>query len=631
MKSSLMSSSQPRCVTVGDVNNDYHMDIIVANSGTNTIEIFLSNDDGTFGKQQTYYTGSESHPYSIAVSDFNDDNYLDIIVANYGTNNIGIYLGNGNGTFADQKIFLLGSSRPLFITIGDFNKDNRIDIVVANYGTDSISILLGYGNGSFQDQITYSTGYDSIPSSLAIGDFNKDNHLDIAVANYGTNNIGIFLGYGNGTFTSQTTYTTTLNSNPSSIAVGDFNKDNQLDIAVTNSAIGSLSIFLGQNNGTFAAQTTYSTGSNSHPQCITVGDFNKDNALDIAIVDSQNDRVYVFLGYGNGSFAAITTYDAISGSSPYWISATDFNNNNQSDIVIANYGANNVLILIDYSSKPSARQTNYYAGLPSSVGSVVVSDLNNDHIFDIIFIVATKISTLTGLSNGTFSREATYSINVGSVAQYICVGDLNNDNRIDIVSANRVSDSVGVCLGHGDGTFANMITYSTGIGSSPYWIALGDVNNDNRLDIVSANTGTSSIGIFLGNGDGTFGIMSNGSINVFGVAPYTVGVAHINNDNYLDIVIITDYPILIIYLGKGDTNFIYWGYYSTGSSSNSIAFADFNRDTHLDIVVANREESLHNKQLIQLAALLLSRTMLSRLISTMTRYMTLLPVIMAPT
>ena len=155
---------------------------------------------------------------------------------------------------------------------------------------------------------------------------------------------------------------TAPNSNPSSIAVVDFNNDNQMDIAVANDGIGNLGIFLGQGNGTFLAQTTYSTGFNSHPQYITVGDFNKDNTLDIAIVDSKNDRVHVFPGYGNGSFATITTYDAISGSSPYCIAATDFNNNNQSDIVIANYGANNVLVLIDYSIKPSARQTNYNVG-----------------------------------------------------------------------------------------------------------------------------------------------------------------------------------------------------------------------------------------------------------------------------
>ncbi len=123
MKSSIILSSQPRSIAVGDVNNDHQMDIIVPNSGTNMIGIFLSKGDGT-------------------VADFNRDNYLDIAVANYGIKSIDIFLGNGNKTFTDQTLFSLGSSRPLFIAIGDFNSDNRTDIVASNYGTNNIGILL---------------------------------------------------------------------------------------------------------------------------------------------------------------------------------------------------------------------------------------------------------------------------------------------------------------------------------------------------------------------------------------------------------------------------------------------------------------------------------------------------------
>ena len=200
-KSSISYSSQPRSIAIGDLNNDNRLDIVVANSGTNTIGIFISNIDGTFSNQNTYSTGLQSRPYSIVINDFNNDNYLDIAVANYGTNNIGIFLGYGNATFENQKVFSTGSSHPLFITTGDINNDNRTDIIIVNYGTNNIGIFLGNGDGSFQSPIIYFTGYDSIPYSLAIGDFNNDNNLDIAIANYGTNNIGILLGYGNATFT----------------------------------------------------------------------------------------------------------------------------------------------------------------------------------------------------------------------------------------------------------------------------------------------------------------------------------------------------------------------------------------------------------------------------------------------
>jgi hypothetical protein len=179
VKSSITYSSQPRLVAVGHINNDNQMDIIVANSSTNTIGIFLSDSNGTFANQTAYLIGPDSNPHSIIINDFNNDSYLDIVVANYGNNNIGIFIGHDNGHFDTQKLFSTGSSHPLFITMGDFNNHDRLDIVVATYGTDNVCVLLGNGDGSFQDQTTYFTGYDSIPYSLAVGHFNQELTLEI--------------------------------------------------------------------------------------------------------------------------------------------------------------------------------------------------------------------------------------------------------------------------------------------------------------------------------------------------------------------------------------------------------------------------------------------------------------------
>ena len=203
MKSSIALSSQPHAVAVNDLNNDRYIDIVVANSGTNTIGIFIANNNKSFMNQKTYSTGDGSRPCSIVINDFNHDSYMDIVVANYGTNNIGIFINNKNETFMNQREILLGSSHPLYVSIGDFNKDNHTDIIVVNYGTNNIGILFSYGNGSFQDQLTFSTGYDSMPYSLAIADFDNDTYLDIAVVNYGIDNIIVFLGFNNNSFVSQ--------------------------------------------------------------------------------------------------------------------------------------------------------------------------------------------------------------------------------------------------------------------------------------------------------------------------------------------------------------------------------------------------------------------------------------------
>jgi hypothetical protein len=219
----------------------------------------------------------------VTVGDVNNDTYLDIIVANYATQNIGIFLGYGNGTFASQMTFSTNSFSPSFVTVGDFNNDNQLDIIVIYSGNDGICIFLGFGNGTFVSLTTYSTGSGSTPSSLAVGDFNNDHYLDVVVANYGTNNIGIFLGYGNGTLANQIVYSTDPGISPCSVAVGDFNNDNQLDIVVVTYANGLVGIYLGYGNGTFASPMFFSTGSTSQTKFVSVGYLNKDNYLDIVV------------------------------------------------------------------------------------------------------------------------------------------------------------------------------------------------------------------------------------------------------------------------------------------------------------------------------------------------------------
>ncbi|CAF4279575.1 unnamed protein product, partial [Rotaria magnacalcarata] len=106
-------------------------------------------------------------------------------------------LGHGDGRLIAFVTYSTGiGSYPQCITIADLNYDGRLDIIIANGGTDNLGIFLGYGNGTFSDLMIYSTGNGSNPSSVAIGDFNSDSYADITVANVDTNSFGIFYGYG---------------------------------------------------------------------------------------------------------------------------------------------------------------------------------------------------------------------------------------------------------------------------------------------------------------------------------------------------------------------------------------------------------------------------------------------------
>jgi hypothetical protein len=178
-----------------------------------------------------YSTGDGSTPaVSFTVGDFNNDNQLYIIVANYGIKNIIVLFGLGDGTFLLGKEYSTGiGSTPIMVVTADFDNNNRLDIVVTNTESDNIISLFGYGNGMFTNGTIYSTGIRSHPYIVTIGDLNNDHRLDIAIANSGTKNILLFYGYENGTFGNDTLG---YEYRPYSIAINDLNEDGWMDLFI---------------------------------------------------------------------------------------------------------------------------------------------------------------------------------------------------------------------------------------------------------------------------------------------------------------------------------------------------------------------------------------------------------------
>jgi hypothetical protein len=233
----------PYSLAAGDFNNDSRLDIVVANSGSDYIEIIFGYPNEIFMYQMTLTTVNASSPRSFVVADFNNDDKIDIGIVYSDTHNIALFLGYGNISFTSPKTFSTGPhSSPYSIAAADFNNDTQLDIIVANSDSNNVGIFLGYGNGSFGNQTTFPTG--SSPLSVAVSDFNNDTIPDIVVANYGTNNLGVLLRYGNGAFANVVLIAAEYGSHPFSVLVGDFNNDRKLDFAAANNGTDSLSIFL---------------------------------------------------------------------------------------------------------------------------------------------------------------------------------------------------------------------------------------------------------------------------------------------------------------------------------------------------------------------------------------------------
>ena len=532
-------------------------------------------------------------PNSIIVGDWNNDYQLDIAVTDCNTNNIGVFLRHGDGMFASRRFYSTGSDTcPNSLASGDFNNDSLADIIVTHSNNSTVGVFLGitYMNGLREN--TYPTGSSPHPRAVAIGDFNKDTLLDIAIANYALGNIGAVFGYSNGTFSKQNSFTTGSLSFPTSIAIGDLDNNSELDIAVANSGAQNVGILYGYGNDSFMNLVTYPTGIGSIPQSVAIGDFNNDKKWDIAVASDGTNKVNILLKYDIGAFGSQISYSTGTGSNPIGVAVGDFNSDGWLDFAVTNKGGNSIGIFLASGNGTFSGQAIYYStGSGSSPWGIAVGDFNNDSRPDIVVanFGTFNIGVFLGLNNGTFMSQITYSTGSNSYPMSIAVGDFNNDSRLDIVTANYYGEGVCVLLGCGNGTFMSQTTYSTGSNSLPSSVAIGDFNNDSRLDIAVANSGAVNIGIFFGQGDGTF---FNQMTYATGKnsSPCSVAVADFNNDSRLDIAV-TNYVTnsIGILFGYGNGSFSSLTIYPTGNDSGPVGLTigDFNNDNQVDIAVSN--------------------------------------------
>jgi uncharacterized protein (DUF2141 family) len=345
-------------------------------------------------KFATYGTGSE--PYAVAVGDFNGDGKLDLVVPNVSATTVSILLGNGNGTFQTQSQYQAGYA-PIAVGVGDLNGDGNLDLAVVNNGNDSnghpgtVTILLGKGDGSFTTGKTFNTGDG--PNSVAVGDFNGDGKLDLALSNYDVSrgdSVSVLLGKGDGTFRKYVSYQT--GSAPEYVATADVNGDGILDLVTANEVADTVSVLLGNGDGTFKANSDYGVGKD--PIALAIADLNGDGKLDLAVVNLGSDSVSVLLGKGDGTFGTHVDYD--TGEFPVSIAIADFNADNRQDLAVANQ---------DNSG---------------------------------------TVSILIGKGDGTFKTHK--DVPAGSQPQGIAVGDFNRDGRLDLAIVDVFSTEVGVLL-----------------------------------------------------------------------------------------------------------------------------------------------------------------------------------------
>jgi hypothetical protein len=343
------TGTNPASVAVSDFNGDGKPDLVVANSavsgGTANVSVLLGKGDGTFQSAVNYRT--ESGSSCVAVGDFNRDALPDLAVANAGSTNVSVLLGKGDGSFQTATNYG-ATDTSQFVIVGDFDRNGMADLALVNRVSSKVSVLLGRGDGAFLTAISYDVGTD--PLAVAVGNFDGNLNPDLAVVNSALfdnlPSISVLLGNGNGTF--KAAVNQNVGSSPRSLAVGDFNTDGKLDLAVaeygsfvnnqyTNSAV---SVLLGNGNGSFHSPVKYVAGEG--PLAVVADDFNGDGRLDLAVANNRSRNVSILWGKGDGTFDAPVNFDA--GVNPRALAVGDFNSDGQLDLAVVNDGGVSVLL-----------------------------------------------------------------------------------------------------------------------------------------------------------------------------------------------------------------------------------------------------------------------------------------------
>lgn len=334
--------TNPVFTVADDFDNDSKVDLAIVNNIKNEVSILFGDGAGGFTIPFASFPVGKS-PLGAAVGKFNADGNLDLAVANFGDDTVSILLGNGDGTFTAAGSPITVGTGPIFIAVGDFNDppDGFLDLAVANHGSDDVSILLGNGDGTFTEAPGSPITVGNQPVSIAAGDFDGDSKSDLAIASFVDNSVSILLGNGDGTFTEPadcdattvgTAPTCVVGTQPVSIVAGDFNGDDKLDLATANEATKSVSVLLGNGDGTFQAAQNFNLGK--IPVSLTVADFNGDGALDLAAAHFPGKQLSVILSNGDGTFGKPKTFKTVAGQ--FAITNGDFDSDTKPDLAVVN-------------------------------------------------------------------------------------------------------------------------------------------------------------------------------------------------------------------------------------------------------------------------------------------------------
>ncbi len=593
-------------------------------SQDNAISLY-SYRDGGFDRVGSLATGPL--PAQVIAADLNGNGWDDLVVRNAGDGTLSVFFNNQLGSFLtgfDQP-FLPAVRIPVGLGVSDVeaiatNADGHLNLVVTNELTGQVSVLYNDGNDTFAASVPYraGTGVSVIdPSSspevtsldatagVAGGPPVPGGPTDLVTINPGSNTLDVLAGLGGGRFANPVTIDTP--SPAEVVRVADFTGNGIDDLAVLTAQ--GVSIYLGNGKGGFLPPTTYNAGSD--PTGLTVADLLGNGQLDLLVGNAYGD-VLILVGKGDGTFRPFEPVKA-----DIALAVADLTGNGALDFVYADQSLNQVTVVYgspDQSSTNSQVIGNQATGILAP-GAILLADMNGDGIPDLIVANsgANNVLVYPGLGNGQFGPpvNGTQGFPVGTDPTGLAVADLNG--QPDLLVADTGSNDVSVLLGQGSGSSWTMIPgprIQTDAG--PVAVAVGNLLGANQTDLAVANSGANNVQIFPSVGGGFFNDQPQATKTyAVGQAPSSLFLGNFNGLGQGLATLNAGSNNGTLISGLGTVSPITQTFATGGDSPTSGFAGDFTGDGFTDLVVGNNGDGHLALLLGGPGGLSLSQTMVS--------------------
>jgi hypothetical protein len=376
-------------VVAADFDRDGAIDVATSSGLGAYVSVFLNEGDGRLRDPAHHQT--PQWPGVLAAGDLDGDHAPDLVVStSSGAGPVAVLLNNGDGIFPGTSTDYSVASRSHSVALSDLDDDDDLDVaVVCYYLSDTpgeLSVMLNRGDGTFIiPDYDYELGRS--PTSVAAGDFNGDQLPDLAVVHGGDDNVSILVNSGGATFLPPVNYD--LSDGPAHVAVHDLDGDDDLDLIVAVTQSDSIELLFNNGDGTFGPVVNYPVGLS--PTCTAFGDVDGDMLPDLAVANRGSDNVSLLRNLGGGIFdlpASVVTADwPLGGSDPHWVTLADPDADEALDLLVTMPDAVELGVLFNWSSPPTSADCNGN-GIPDECDTPTLCDFDANGVVELLDFVA---------------------------------------------------------------------------------------------------------------------------------------------------------------------------------------------------------------------------------------------------